>query len=207
MKNLNQRIETIGAIFKDIYRSRNYGYSLLELLVALGMSFVGFSGAFMLYRAGSNAMNMASTSSQMQGGFRKAFETISQDLQETTVNSVDTSVPNALSFASAWENGAFQTNADASPDWKYVVVYFLDSTKNMLCRYTLLKDDWSTPFDTSSAFNATNRVELVSDVTGVQFQLSGNVLTITLTIYPSNQSAPTPMTATLSTQVYLRNSN
>jgi hypothetical protein len=204
MKHSNQQIEKIIDIFKDIYRSTKHGYSIMELLVAVGVSFVGLSGGFMLYQAGQETLNTATTTSEMQQGFRKAFETMTQELQETDGATVDVSVPNAISFASAWDSSNFTMNADGSPDWKHAVVYFWNSSENTLCRYTSPKDDWSTLFDTASAFTMEDREELVSDVTGIQFQLSGKLLTITATITPTNQAG---YTSTLSTQVYLHNSN
>ncbi len=178
------------------------GYSLMEVIMAMAIASIGFAGGLTLFRGVQNTLNVVTTTSEMQHGIRKGFETMTQELQGTSVNTIDISVPGAICFASAVEDTGFALNGDGTPDWKNAVVYFLQSGTNMLCRYVEPKDDWTTSFDVGAAVQVPNPEPLVPDVTDLQFQLTGNLLSITIKISKEDSS---DMSNTLSTQIYLRN--
>jgi hypothetical protein len=181
-------------------------------LIALSVSLISLIGGLTLYRSGFQTLNVGRTSTEMQQGARKALETMVQELQETTAGTLDTSVPYAISFASArewvlndegilvWE---FEPNPDGTPTWKNAVVYFLDTGSSTLCRYVEAKTDWSTGFNTASAFSASNPEKLVPHVTNLQFQLVGNLLRITIETSGNVESGT--ISDTVTTQVYVRN--
>lgn len=178
------------------------GYSLMEVIMAMAIASIGFTGGLTLFRGVQNTLNVVTTTSQMQQGIRKGFETMTQELQGTSVNTIDISVPYAICFASAVENTGFALNGDGTPDWKNAVVYFMDEETNMLCRYVEAKDDWTTGFNTEAAVQLPNPEQLIPDVADLQFQLTGNLLSITMKI---SKEDPSDMSNTLSTQIYLRN--
>ncbi len=182
------------------------GYTLIEVLIALSLSSIGFIGGLMLYRSGHRVLNISRATAEIEQGSRKALETMIQELQETTIDSVDVSVPQAISFASAWNSGTFASNIDWTPDWKQAVVYFLDTSTNTLCRYVAPKDDWSTGFNTASAFSATNIERLVPDVTRLEFAWVGNLLRITIETSKNVQTADLGnVSEALTTQVAMQN--
>ena len=146
---------------------------------------------------------MSRVGSEMQQGARKALETMIQELQETALGTIDFSVPNAISFASAREATGFASNADGTPAWKNAVVYFLDTGTNTLCRYVEAKTDWSTTFNTVSAFDAANPERLVPRMTNLVFGQTGNLLSITIGISGDGESVA--LSDELTTQVYMRN--
>ncbi len=178
------------------------GYSLIEVIMAMAIASIGFVGGLTLFRGVQNTLNVVTTTSEMQHGIRKGFETMTQELQGTSVNTIDMSVPYAICFASAEDGTGFALNDDGTPDWKNAVVYFLQSETNMLCRYVEPKDDWMTGFDTGAAVQLPNPEQLIPDVSDLQFQLTGNLLSITMKI---SKEDPSDMSNTLSTQIYLRN--
>ncbi len=177
------------------------GYSLMEVIMAMAIASIGFVGGLTLFRGVQNTLNVVTTTSQMQHGIRKGFETMTQELQDTYVNTIDISVAGAISFASAVEEAGFALNSDGTPDWKNAVVYFLNTQTHMLCRYVEAKDDWTTSFDTFAAIQVPNPEPLIPNVADLQFQLNGNLLLITIKV--SGDSAD--MSQTLTTQIYLRN--
>ena len=188
-------------------RGMSRGISFIELIVALGVSSVGIAGAFVLYSSAVKSMDVMEATGEMQQGFRKAFETMTLEIQETNVSMIDTSVPYAISFPSARQANVFQQNNDGTPSWQNAVVYFLDSETETLCRYVTAKTDWTTNFDTATAFAVENPQRLVFDVSNLQFQLAGNLLTITMESSKTLESMDTssPVTKSLTTQVALRN--
>jgi len=185
------------------YRRTEYGHTLIELLIALSVSLISLIGGLTLYRSGFQTLNVGRTSTEMQQGARKALETMVQELQETTAGTLDISVPYAISFASARETTGFASKADGTPAWKNAVVYFLDTGTSTLCRYVEAKTDWSTGFNTASAFSASNPEKLVPHVTNLQFQLVGNLLRITIETSGNVESGT--ISDTVTTQVYVRN--
>jgi prepilin-type N-terminal cleavage/methylation domain-containing protein len=176
------------------------GFTLIEIMIGLAIALIGALGGLTLYRYGHETLNTVNTSNEMQQGIRKAFETMAQEIQETSISMVDVNVPNTVSFASAWDSGTFQKNSDGTPDWKYAVAYFWDSGTNTLCRYVEWKDDWTTPFNTASVFGAPNPEKLIPNITDLQFVLNGSLLEMTLT---TSKGGSTPIQIT--TQIYMRN--
>ena len=185
------------------YRQTEWGHTLIELLIALSVSLISLIGGLTLYRSGFQTLNVGRTSTEMQQGARKALETMVQELQETTTGTLDTSVPYAISFASARVGNGFSSKNDGTPAWKNAVVYFLDTGSSTLCRYVEAKTDWSTGFNTASAFSASNPEKLVPHVTNLQFQLVGNLLRITIETSGNVESGT--ISDTVTTQVYVRN--
>ncbi len=188
------------------YRRAILGFTLLELLMGLGLSSIGLTAGLALYSSGKTALNVVEMTTEVQQGFRKAFETIALEIQETNISTIDTSVPYAISFASARQENVFQINPDRTPDWQNAVVYFLDISTNTLCRYVEAKSDWTTTFDTASAFGVANPQRLVPDVTDLEFNLSDDILTITMQVSTSTASGTSgPVTSELATQIRVRN--
>ena len=192
-----------GILHRIRYRRTASGYTLIEVLIALAISLIGFIGGLTLYSSGAKTLKVGRASTEIQQGARKALETIIKDLQETTISTIDVSVPYAIRFASAQNAGSFALNSDGTPDWKNAVVYFLDTASNTLCRYIEAKDDWSTGFDTASAFDAVNPEQLVPHVTNLEFSLVGNLLSMTIEMSDTTESVP--ISKELTTQVYVRN--
>lgn len=182
------------------------GFTLIELLVSLGLSALGATGGMVLYSSSRKSLEKMEATAEVQQGFRKAFEAVILEVQETNTSTIDTSVPHAISFASAMQNGVFQTNNDGTPNWQNAVVYFLDPSTNTLCRYTAPKSDWTTTFNTVAVFDEEDPEQLVTDVTGLDFYLSGNVLTVIMECAKDlHADTENPLTAELAVQVYLRN--
>ena len=127
------------------------GYSLIEVIMAMALSVIGLVGGLTLFQGVNNTLNVVTTTSEMQYGIRKGLETMTQELRRTSVNTIDISVPCAISFASAEDGTGFALNDDGTPDWKNAVVYFMDEQTNMLCRSVETKDDWTTGFNTGAA--------------------------------------------------------
>lgn len=194
-------------LLKKMYRRAVLGFTLFEMLVALGMSSIGLTAGIMVYTAGGKLSDVSQTTAEAQQGFRKALATMALEIQETKTSMIDTSVPHCISFASARQSNVFQTNSDGSPNWQNAVVFFLDSGTNTLCRYTEARSNWSTSFDTASALEAEDPEQLVKDVTDLDFHLSGNVLTIIMEISKNLRSADStsPIATELAVQIYLRN--
>lgn len=192
---------------KKVYQRMALGFTLIEMLVALGISSVGFAAGLMIFSSTRKTYDAIQMRNEVQQEFRNAFETITLELQATNTATIDTSVPYAVSFASAKQNGVFQKNADGTPNWQDVVVFFLDSGTHTLRRYAEPKSDWSPPFETASALSAQDSSPLVPDVTNLEFHLSGNILTVMMEISKSVPSADTeePIATELTAQIYLRN--
>lgn len=195
MRTLNQPINEPTAA-----TCRPNGFTLIELMIGMAIAVIGALAGLTLYRYGHETLNTVNASNEMQQGIRKAFETMVQEVQETSISTVDASVSNAVSFASAWDSGSFQKNSDGTPDWKYAVAYFWDSGTNMLCRYTEWKDDWTAPFNTSAVFGTPNPERLIPNITDLQFVLNGNLLEMSLA---TSKDGSTPIQIT--TQIYMRN--
>ena len=224
-----------SAVYNQMSHQRTVcGYTLIETLVALMISLIGLTGGLVLYRSGQQVVNTIHTTNELQLGVRKAFGTMIQELQETSADTIDLRVrrqsdsrlssgnppqnpardrsgrqriANAISFASAREGTRFVYNPDGTPDWKYAIAYFLDARTNTLYRYVVPKDNWETRFNTASAFRAVNLEPFVPDITNLEFQLTGNLLRITIESSRDVQSAESsaPLTTKLTTRVYLRN--
>ena len=160
-------------------RNSEAGFSLIEMIMALTISLIGLIGGLTLYRSAHEATNAGQEAMEIQAGVRKALEIIAKELHESNVDTIDVTVSNAVSFASARSNGTFVSNSDGTPDWQNAVVYFVDTTSNTLCRVVQAKDDWSSGFDTASALTSEDIEQLVPNVESMTCTLTDNVLNIT----------------------------
>lgn len=215
MKALYQRIRQMvtratgssGQSLRSMCHGMVYGFTLLELVIAMGVSSIGITGSFVLYRSGLQLLDVTQATGETNQSIRKGFETMILEIQETSVDTIDTSIPHAISFASARQSDVFQIESDGTPIWQNTVVYFLDPGTGTLCRYVTAKSNWATKFNTVSVFEVENPQQLVPDVSDLTFTLNGNLLAIGMQISKSVRSADSsdPLTTELATQVYLRN--
>jgi type II secretory pathway component PulJ len=149
---------------KNLRRKKELGLTLVELLMAVSISFIGFTAGYLLLQSGYNSLNIGTAVTKAQQEVRMAFETMIKELQETSADTIvlqetsaDTVViegaSDAISFASARDaNNNFSTTESGVSDWRKAVVYAWDSESNTFYRYEEDKVDWTTNFDPEIAF-------------------------------------------------------
>jgi len=171
---------------KGLHRKREEGFSLVELMIAMAVTLIGFAASYSMLQLGYKYFNLGTDVTQAQQEARMALETMIKELQETSAGTVWVT-DEAVSFASARnDNNEFLTiTAPENPDkekpyWQKAVVYFRDAESNILFKYEEAKENWSENFNPSLTVGAENLKEIATSVTSIVFQLSGNLLSITI---------------------------
>ena len=191
---------------KTLHRKRELGLTLVELLIAMSISLIGFAAGYILLQSGYKSLNVGKEAAEAQQKVRIAIETMIQEFQETSADTVWVT-GEAISFASAKAaDYNFATNEDGTPDWQKAVVYFRDAGSNTLFKYEETKDDWTTNFDSSFAFEAEEGAlkKMATSVNAITFQLSpNNLLSVTIEFIKDAEGEGMP--EELTTAVRLQN--
>jgi prepilin-type N-terminal cleavage/methylation domain-containing protein len=151
---------------KGLYRKREEGFSLAELIIAMAVTLIGFAASYNLFQLGYKYLNLGTDVTQARQEIRMAVENIVKELQETAGSTVWVG-DEAISFASARDaNNNFSTITEppenrGKPNWQKAVVYFRDAgwnyhkdaPWNALVRYEEAKTDWEANFNPEIAFD------------------------------------------------------
>ncbi len=193
-------------IMETLHRKRELGLTLVELLIAMGISLIGFTAGYLLLQTGYKSLNVGREAAEAQQKVRIAIETMIQEFQETSADTVWVT-GDVISFASARDaDYNFATNEDGTPDWQKAVVYFRDAESDTLFKYEEAKDDWTANFDSSFAFEAEEGAlkKMATSVNAITFQLSpNNLLDVTIEFIKDAEGEGMP--EELTTAVRLQN--
>lgn len=197
-------------------RKEKKGFTLIEVLLAMSISFIGLAAAGTLLLLGYKHFYFGQNVARVQQRARIAIERMVQEFQETGVSTIDPdpssimnpeNSSNIISFASARDdNGIFLIDENGMPDWVNAIVYFRDADSNTLYKYKEAKTDWGTNYDVSGFEPPSEGNELMAtSVTGAEFWLSGdNLLNIKIKIV-LNPEAENPSEEEWITAIRLRN--
>lgn len=146
--------------------SREKGFSLIELFIAIAITSIAIIGAYGLVIATENYYKTSTKTSIMYDQSRIALERMYRDMSETSNQTIAIG-SYAISFASPRdENGDFvyedytKILSTKRPSWQKAIVYYLygSGDERKLYRKEIPKTDWSSNYDPGQAIDGNGEI-------------------------------------------------
>jgi prepilin-type N-terminal cleavage/methylation domain-containing protein len=200
----------------NLQKKKEKGFTLIEVLLAMSISLIGFSSGFVVMMEGYKHLNFGQGAARVQQQAEFAMERMVKELQETAVSTIapDPSVINAeenssniISFASARNDNTneFETDDNTGmPIWSNAIVYFRDEESNKLYRYKQMLNTYDYgSFDPQLAKEQSE--QMATSITNIKFWFSGDELLNIEMEVALNSEAENPHETVLATTIKLRN--
>lgn len=192
-------------MIKMIKMRGKFGFTILEVVVALSIGLVSLSAGGVLTGLGYKYLDHSLALATVQRDSRIAMIRMAKEFRESRASMVTIGTgASSISFPSARDaSRAFQFTSTGAPSWQKVVVYYWDSNTKKLYRYEESKTNWTSSYNPDSAIGNANAKEVIPNITSLQFAISLDLVTITLTVAKDTRVGQ--VKETLSTNAQLHN--
>ena len=198
----------------NLQKKKEKGFTLIEVLLAMSISLIGFSSGFVVMMEGYKHLNLGQGAARVQQQAEFAMERMVKELQETAVSTIapdpgvidtEENSSDIISFASARDdNNNFLTGGDGMPNWVNAIVYFRDEESNKLYRYKQMLNTYDYgSFDPQLAKEQSE--QMATSITNIKFWFSSDeLLNIEMEVALNSEAEDSHKTVLMAT-IKLRN--